>query len=211
MNKAILGKKLGMTQIFSQDGTVTPVTVVEAGPCLIVQKKTVEHDGYDAVQVGFGDIREKLVNRPEKGHFAKAGVAPKRYLKEFRLDDAASMEVGQEIKADIFSEGDKVDVSGVSKGKGFQGTIRRYHGHRGPMAHGSRYQRRVGSLSACSSPSRVFKLKKLPGHMGQDNVTVQNLEVVRVDVEKNVLLVKGGLPGARGSLVVIRSAVKGQN
>jgi large subunit ribosomal protein L3 len=208
MKKAILGKKLGMTQVFLEDGKVVPVTVVEAGPCPVVQKKTVETDGYSAVQVGFGDIAEKNVNKPRQGHFKKAGIPFKRYLREFRLDDAEGYEVGQEIKADIFEPGEKVDVSGVSKGKGFAGVIKRHNQHRGPMSHGSRYHRRPGSMGACSSPSKVFKSKKLPGHMGVQLVTVQNLEVVRVDAERNFMLVKGAFPGARGSLVVIKAAVK---
>ncbi len=208
MKKAILGKKLGMTQVFLEDGKVVPVTVVEAGPCPVVQKKTVDTDGYSAVQVGFGDIAEKNVNKPKQGHFKKAGIPFKRYLREFRLDDAEGYEVGQEIKADIFQPGEKVDVSGVSKGKGFAGVIKRHNQHRGPMSHGSRYHRRPGSMGACSSPSKVFKSKKLPGHMGVQLVTVQNLEVVRVDAERNFMLVKGAFPGARGSLVVIKTAVK---
>lgn len=197
-----------MTQVFLEDGKVVPVTVVEAGPCPVVQKKTVDTDGYSAVQVGFGDIAEKNVNKPRQGHFKKAGIPFKRYLREFRLDDAESYEVGQEIKADIFEPGEKVDVSGVSKGKGFAGVIKRHNQHRGPMSHGSRYHRRPGSMGACSSPSKVFKSKKLPGHMGVQLVTVQNLEVVRVDAERNFMLVKGAFPGARGSLVVIKAAVK---
>jgi large subunit ribosomal protein L3 len=208
MKKAILGKKLGMTQVFLEDGKVVPVTVVEAGPCPVVQKKTVDTDGYSAVQVGFGDIAEKNVNKPKQGHFKKAGIPFKRYLREFRLDDAEGYEVGQEIKADIFQPGEKVDVSGISKGKGFAGVIKRHNQHRGPMSHGSRYHRRPGSMGACSSPSKVFKSKKLPGHMGVQLVTVQNLEVVRVDAERNFMLVKGAFPGAKGSLVVIKTAVK---
>lgn len=208
MKKAILGKKLGMTQVFLEDGKVVPVTVVEAGPCPVVQKKTIENDGYSAVQVGFGNISEKNATKPRQGHFKKAGVACMRYLREFRLDDAESFEVGQEIKADIFAPGDKVDVSGISKGKGFAGVIKRWNQHRGPMSHGSRYHRRPGSMGACSSPSKVFKSKHLPGHMGVESVTVQNLEVVRVDAERNFMLVKGAFPGARGSLVVIKATVK---
>ncbi|MFZ5975396.1 MAG: 50S ribosomal protein L3 [Bacillota bacterium] len=208
MKKAILGKKLGMTQVFLEDGKVVPVTVVEAGPCQVVQKKTVDVDGYSAVQVGFGDIREKNVTKPRQGHFKKAGVPFKRYLRELRLDDAEGYEVGQEIKADIFEPGEKVDVSGISKGKGFAGVIKRHNQHRGPMSHGSRYHRRPGSMGACSSPSKVFKSKKLPGHMGVESVTVQNLEVIRVDAERNFMLVKGAFPGAKGSLVVIKTTVK---
>lgn len=208
MKKAILGKKIGMTQMFRTDGTMIPVTVIEAGPCPVIQKKTTGTDGYEAVQVGFCEMREKLANKPQTGHCAKAGVKPLRYLKEFKLDDTASYEVGQVIKADMFAEGDKVDISGKSKGKGFQGVIKRHNQARGRMTHGSHYHRRVGSMSACSSPSRVFKTKNLPGHMGSENVTVQNLEVVRVDVERNLLLVKGAVPGAKGSVVSVRSSVK---
>ena len=208
MKKAILGKKIGMTQMFLSDGTMIPVTVIQAGPCPVVQKKTVGTDGYEAVQVGFCDIREKLVNKPIKGHFAKANVKPLRYLKEFKLDDTASMEVGQVIKADVFEVGDKVDISGKSKGKGFQGVIKRHNQGRGRMTHGSHYHRRVGSMSACSSPSRVFKTKNLPGHMGAENVTIQNLEIVRVDAERDLLLVKGAVPGPKGGVVAIKSTVK---
>ena len=208
MKKAILGKKIGMTQMFLSDGTMIPVTVIQAGPCPVVQKKTVGTDGYEAVQVGFCDIREKLVNKPIKGHFAKANVKPLRYLKEFKLDDTASVEVGQVIKADVFEVGDKVDISGKSKGKGFQGVIKRHNQGRGCMTHGSHYHRRVGSMSACSSPSRVFKTKNLPGHMGAENVTIQNLEIVRVDAERDLLLVKGAVPGPKGGMVAIKSTVK---
>ena len=208
MKKAIVGKKVGMTQLFLSDGTMIPVTVIQAGPCPVVQKKTVGTDGYEAVQVGFCDIREKLVNKPIKGHFAKANVKPLRYLKEFKLDDTASMEVGQVIKADVFEVGDKVDISGKSKGKGFQGVIKRHNQGRGRMTHGSHYHRRVGSMSACSSPSRVFKTKNLPGHMGAENVTIQNLEIVRVDAERDLLLVKGAVPGPKGGMVAIKSTVK---
>lgn len=197
-----------MTQIFDANGKVVPVTVVEAGPCVVVQKKTTEKDGYEAVQVGFGDIREKLVNKPRKGHFAKANVALKRTLKEFKFDNAAEYEVGQEIKVDIFEVGEKVDVSGVSKGKGFQGTIKRWNGSRGPMSHGSKFHRSVGSMGASSDPSRTFKNKKMPGHMGAVNTTVLNLEVVKVMSEKNLLLIKGGIPGPNKGTVVIRNAVK---
>lgn len=197
-----------MTQIFDANGKVVPVTVVEAGPCVVVQKKTTDKDGYEAVQVGFGDIREKLVNKPRKGHFAKANVALKRTLKEFKFDNAAEYEVGQEIKVDIFEVGEKVDVSGVSKGKGFQGTIKRWNGSRGPMSHGSKFHRSVGSMGASSDPSRTFKNKKMPGHMGAVNTTVLNLEVVKVMSEKNLLLIKGGIPGPNKGTVVIRNAVK---
>lgn len=208
MKKAILGKKLGMTQVFTSDGLIVPVTVVEAGPCPVIQKKTVDHDGYSSIQVGFGSLREKLANKPWAGAFKKAGVAPMRHLRELKLEDAETYQVGQQIKADIFSEGDSVDVSGVSKGRGFQGVIKRWNQARGRMTHGSHYHRRVGSMGACSTPSRVFKSKHLPGHMGAENVTIQNLEIVRVDAERNLLLVKGALPGAKGSLVVVRESVK---
>ncbi|MBC2579657.1 50S ribosomal protein L3 [Clostridium sp. DJ247] len=208
MKKAILGKKLGMTQIFDENGKVIPVTVIEAGPCVVVQKKTVEKDGYDAIQVGFADIREKLLNKPVKGHFAKAGVSLKRFLKEFRLQDTASYEVGQEIKADVFAAGERVDVSGVSKGKGFQGTIKRWNGHRGPMTHGSKFHRAVGSMGGSSDPSRTFKNKKMPGHMGHENTTVLNLQVAKVMPEKNIILIKGGIPGPNKGFVVIRNTVK---
>lgn len=208
MKKAIIGKKIGMTQIFDANGKIVPVTVIEAGPCFVIQKKTVEKDGYDAIQVGFADIKEKLVNKPKKGHFAKAGVSLKRFVKEFRLENTAEYSVGQEIKADIFSAGEKVDVSGVSKGKGFQGTIKRWNGHRGPMSHGSKFHRSVGSMGGSSDPSRTFKNKKLPGHMGNVNTTVLNLEVVRVMPEKNVILIKGGIPGPNKGTVVIRNSVK---
>lgn len=208
MKKAILGTKVGMTQIFTPEGRVIPVTVVTAGPCVVIQKKTVEHDGYNAVQVGYGNIREKLVNKPEKGHFSKAGTGLKRYVKEFKLEDNTDYQVGQAINADVFTIGDHVDVSGVTKGKGFQGVIKRWNQSRGPMAHGSRFHRSPGSMGSNSSPARVFKNKNLPGHMGNHHMTIQNLEVVRIDSEKNVILVKGALPGANGSLVVIRETVK---
>ncbi|MBL4933916.1 50S ribosomal protein L3 [Clostridium paridis] len=208
MKKAIIGKKIGMTQIFDANGKVVPVTVVEAGPCVVVQKKTTDKDGYEALQVGFGDIREKLVNKPRKGHFAKANVALKRTLKEFKLENASEYEVGQEIKVDIFEVGEKVDVSGVSKGKGFQGTIKRWNASRGPMSHGSKFHRAVGSMGASSDPSRTFKNKRMPGHMGAVNTTVLNLEVVKIMPEKNLLLIKGGIPGPNKGTVVIRNAVK---
>ncbi|NLI54969.1 MAG: 50S ribosomal protein L3 [Clostridiales bacterium] len=208
MKKAILGKKIGMTQMFRADGTMIPVTVIQAGPCPVIQKKTVGTDGYEAVQVGFGEIREKLANKPKTGHFAKAGVKPLRYMREFKLDDVAGYEVGQVIKADMFAEGDKIDVRGTSKGKGFQGVIKRHNQHRGKMTHGSHYHRGVGSMSANSSPSRVFKSKNLPGHMGSETVTIQNLEVVRVDAERDLLLVKGAVPGPKGGLVSVTSTVK---
>ena len=208
MKKAILGKKIGMTQFFRADGTMIPVTVIEAGPCPVVQKKTVANEGYDSVQLGFAELRDKLANKPRKGHFAKANVKAMRYLREFRLEDAASYEVGQIVKADVFAEGDKVDVSGTSKGHGFQGVVKRHGQGRGRMTHGSHFHRAPGSMSACSDPSRVFKTKNLPGHMGSEHVTVQNLEVVRVDAERNLLLVKGAVPGAKGSFVTVRSTVK---
>ena len=208
MKKAILGKKIGMTQFFRADGTMIPVTVIEAGPCPVVQKKTVANEGYDSVQLGFAELRDKLANKPRKGHFAKAGVKAMRYLREFRLEDAASYEVGQIVKADVFAEGDKVDVSGTSKGHGFQGVVKRHGQGRGRMTHGSHFHRAPGSMSACSDPSRVFKTKNLPGHMGSEHVTVQNLEVVRVDAERNLMLVKGAVPGAKGSFVTVKSTVK---
>ncbi len=208
MKKAILGLKVGMTQIFDKEGKAVPVTVIAANPNIVVQKKTVENDGYSAIQVGFDDKAEKRVSKPIKGHFAKAKVATKRYLREFRLEDAAAYEVGQEIKADVFKEGDKVDVSGVSKGKGFAGSIKRHNFHRGPMGHGSKYHRQSGSMGASSDPSRTIPGKKLPGHMGAENTTVQNLEVVRIDLDKNVILVRGAVPGIRGSLVMIKNTVK---
>ncbi|ACA46267.1 50S ribosomal protein L3 [Clostridium botulinum] len=208
MKKAILGKKLGMTQIFNENGKVIPVTVIEAGPCTVIQKKTVEKDGYEAIQVAFGDIREKLRNKPVKGHFAKAGVSVKRHIKEFKLEDSNSLEIGQEIKADVFEAGERVDISGVSKGKGFQGTIRRWNAHRGPMSHGSKFHRAVGSMGASSDPSRTFKNKRMPGHMGNVNTTVLNLEVVKIIPEKNLILIKGGVPGPNKGLVQIRNTVK---
>lgn len=208
MKKAIIGRKVGMTQLFTADGKMLPITVIEAGPCPVVQKKTVEHDGYEALQVGFTPIREKLVTKPMLGHFKKASVGAHRYVKEIKLDNAAEYEAGQVITVDMFETGDKVDVTGKSKGKGFQGVIKRWNQSRGRMTHGSRYHRRVGSMSACSYPGEVFKHKNLPGHMGSERITVQNLEVVRVDAERNLLLVKGAIPGAKGSLVVVKSTVK---
>ncbi len=255
MKKAILATKVGMTQIFNEDGLLIPVTVLQAGPCVVTQVKTEDNDGYAAVQVGFGQIREKLVNKPEKGHFEKAGVDAKRFLKEFKFDNAAEYEVGQEIKADIFAAGDHIDATAISKGKGFQGAIKRhgqsrgpmthgskYHRHagsngifaagdhidataiskgkgfqgaikrhgqsRGPMTHGSKYHRHAGSNGAASDPSKVAKGKKMPGQMGNVQVTVQNLEIVRVDTENNLLLVKGAVPGPKKSLVTIKESVK---
>ena len=208
MKKAIIGKKIGMTQIFDENGKVIPVTVVEAGPCVVTQKKTIEKDGYDAIQVGFGELREKLVNKPRKGHFAKAGVSLRRTLKEFRMENVANYNVGDEIKVDTFEIGDKVDVSGVSKGKGFQGTIKRWNASRGPMSHGSKFHRAPGSMGAASDPSRTFKNKRMPGHMGAKNTTVLNLEVVKIMPEKNIILIKGGIPGPNKGTVVIRNSVK---
>lgn len=208
MEKAILGTKIGMTQLFDEDGKVIPVTVVEAGPCTVVQKKTNETDGYEAIQVGFGDVKEKKLNKPQKGHFAKADVAARKFLREFRLADVSAYNVGDEIKADIFAAGDSIDVTGTSKGKGFAGPMKRWGLHRGPMSHGSGYHRGSGSMGACSYPGRVMKGKKLPGHMGNVKVTVQNLEIVKVDAEKNLLLIKGAVPGNKGGLVVIKNSVK---
>ena len=224
MNKAILATKVGMTQIFNADGVLTPVTVLQAGPCVVTQVKTVENDGYSAVQVGFVDKKEKVVNKdangkkeirhrhgvnkPEKGHFDKAGVSGKRFVREFKFDNAADYNLADEIKADIFAEGDKVDATAISKGKGFQGAIKRLGQHRGPMAHGSKFHRHQGSNGACSSPSRVCKGKGMPGHMGSVQVTVQNLEIVKVDAENNLLLVKGSVPGPKKCLVTIKETVK---
>ena len=224
MNKAILATKVGMTQIFTEDGTLVPVTVLQAGPCVVTQIKTVENDGYSAVQVGFVDKKERIVNRDKggkkevihrhgvnkalKGHFDKAGVSCKRYVREFRFDNASEYALAQEIKADIFATGDKVDATAISKGKGSQGAIKRHGQHRGPMAHGSKFHRHQGSNGACSSPSRVFKGKGMPGHMGCVRVTVQNLEVVRVDAEQNLLLVKGAVPGPKKALVTIKETTR---
>ena len=208
MKKAILATKVGMTQIFNDDGVLTPVTVLQAGPCVVTQVKTVENDGYSAVQVGFVDKREKLVAKPQKGAFDKAGVSYKRYVRELKLDDAESYEVKQEIKADVFAAGDKVDATAISKGKGFQGAIKRHGQSRGPMAHGSKYHRHAGSNGACSDPSKVFKGKRMAGHMGAKQITVQNLEVIRVDAENNLILVKGAVPGPKKALVTVKSTVK---
>jgi len=224
MKKAILATKVGMTQIFDTDGALIPVTVLQAGPCVVTQIKTVENDGYSAVQVGFVDKKERIVKRDangkkkiwhrhgvtkaEKGHFAKAGVTSKRFVREFKFENAADYKLADEIKADIFAEGDKIDATAISKGKGFQGAIKRHGQHRGPMSHGSKFHRHQGSNGACSSPSRVFKGKGMPGHMGAVKVTVQNLEVVRVDTENNLLLIKGSVPGPKKSLVTIKEAVK---
>ena len=206
MKKAILAKKVGMTQIFNEAGELVPVTVLQAGPCVVTQVKTIENDGYEAVQVGFEDIREKLVNKPVKGMFDKAGVSYKRFVRELKLE--GDYAVKDEIKADVFEAGDKIDATAVAKGKGFQGAIKRHGQSRGPMAHGSKYHRHAGSNGSCSTPSRVFKGKKMPGHMGGKKVTTQNLEVVRVDAEKNLLLVKGAVPGPKKSLVTIKESVK---
>ena len=207
MTKGILGRKIGMTQVFAENGILIPVTVVEVAPNVVLQKKSVDSDGYVAVQVGFEDKREKLSNKPEKGHVAKANTAPKRFIREFRGDDLVAYEVGQEVKVDIFAAGDIVDVTGISKGKGFQGSIKRHGQSRGPMAHGSRYHRRPGSMGPVA-PNRVFKGKLLPGRMGGDQVTVQNLEIVKVDAERNLLLIKGNVPGAKKALLKIKGAVK---
>lgn len=207
MQKAIIGKKIGMTQIFDSEGKVIPVTVVEAGPCSVIQRKTVETDGYEAVQLGFGEVKEKHVTKPLKGHFAKSGVSIKKVLKEFRLDEI-TLNVGDEVKADVFAEGERVDVTGISKGKGYAGTVKRWGTHRGPMTHGSGYHRGPGSMGGCSSPSRVFKGKKLAGHLGCEKVTVQNLDVVKVYTDRNLILVKGAIPGPKGGIVTIKNTVK---
>ena len=207
MKKAIIGRKVGMTQIFDEKGNVIPVTVIEAGPCVVAQVKTTETDGYNSVQLGFGEVKEKHINKPEKGHFAKAGISNKKHLREFRVD-SIDVKVGDEVKADVFTAGEKIDVQGTTKGKGFQGVIKRHGQSRGPMGHGSMYHRRPGSMGSTSTPGRVFKGKKLPGHMGVQTVTIQNLDVVRVDLDKNVILVKGSVPGAKGSLLKLRATVK---
>ena len=208
MKKAILATKVGMTQIFNDEGVLTPVTVLQAGPCVVTQVKTVENDGYSAVQVGFVDKREKLVNKPMQGQFKKAGVSYKRYVREFRFENAEEYAVAQEIKADIFAAGDKIDATAISKGQGFQGAIKRHGQSRGPMAHGSKFHRHAGSNGAASDPSKVFKGKKMPGQMGNKKITIQNLEIVRVDAENNLLLVKGAVPGPKKSLVTIKETVK---
>jgi len=207
MTKGILGRKIGMTQVFAENGELIPVTVVEAGSNVVLQKKTIENDGYEAIQIGFSDKREKLSNKPEQGHVAKANTAPKRFIREFRGINLGEYEVGQEVKVSIFAEGDVVDVTGVSKGKGFQGSIKRHGQSRGPMSHGSRYHRRPGSMGPVA-PNRVFKGKLLPGRMGGDQITVQNLTIVKVDVERNLLLIKGNVPGAKKSLLKVKTAVK---
>lgn len=208
MKKGLIGKKIGMTQIFNEEGKVIPVTVIEAGPCVVSQVKTEETDGYNSIQLGFGAIKESKVNKPERGHFTKANIAPARYLREFRVDSIEDVKVGDELKADIFMAGDKIDIQGTSKGKGFQGVIKRHGQHRGPMGHGSMYHRRPGSMGSTSTPGRVFKGKKLPGHMGAETVTIQNLEVIKVELDKNIILVKGSVPGAKGSILKIKSSVK---
>lgn len=209
MQKGIIGKKLGMTQLFDENGKVVPVTIVEAGPCAVVQKKTVESDGYQAVQLGYGDITAKHVNKPRAGHFAKGEVAPKRTLREFRLEDISAMNVGDILKADVFAAGDVIDVVGVSKGKGYAGTIKRFNGHRLRESHGTGPNaRHAGSMGSCSSPSRVFKGKKLPGHLGAERVTVQNLKVVKVDAENNLIAIKGAVPGPKGGILCIADSVK---
>lgn len=209
MQKAILGKKIGMTQLFDETGKVVPVTVIEAGPCVVVQKKSVENDGYDAVQLGYGELKEKKANKPQKGHFAKAGVAVKKYLKEFRLDDCSALNVGDEVKADVFAAGDKVDVTGTSKGKGYAGVIKRWNFSRLKETHGTGpVHREVGSMGACSDPSRIMNGKKMPGQLGNEQVTVQNLDVVKVDAEQNLIVVKGAIPGPKGGVVYLKNTVK---
>ncbi len=203
-----MAKKIGMTQIFDENANLIPVTVLEAGPCTVVQKKTKENDGYEAIQVGFINKKEKAVIKPEAGHFEKAGVEPKKYLKEFRFDDCSAFEVGGEIKAEVFVKGDKVDVAGVTKGKGYTSSIKKYGYSRGPMAHGSKYHRHAGSMGAATNPGRVMKGKGLPSRMGGDNVTIQNLEIVRVDADKNLILIKGCVPGPKGTVVTVKNSVK---
>ena len=208
MKKAILGKKLGMTQLFDENGVLIPVTVIEAGPCRVTQKKTDENDGYTAVQLGFDEKKEKHTTKPMQGHFKKAGTAYMKYLKEFKLEGAADMNVGDEVKADVFAEGEIIDVTGITKGKGHAGTIKRWGTHRGPMTHGSGYHRGPGSMGACSTPSRVMKGKHLAGHLGVEKVTIQNLTVIKVDAEKNIIAVKGAVPGPKGGMVIIKDSVK---
>ena len=209
MKKGIIGKKIGMTQVFDENGNVIPVTVIQAGPCTVVQKKTVEKDGYASVQLGYADVKANHVTKPMKGHFDKAGVAPAKVLKEFRLDDTDAYNVGDTVAVDAFADITAVDVTGISKGKGFAGTIKRYHGHRTPMTHGGGpVHRHAGSMGACSSPSRIYKGKKMPGHMGAVKVTVQNLDIVKIDTENNLLVVKGAIPGPKGSVVTVKSTVK---
>ncbi len=208
MSKTLIGRKVGMTQIFDEQGKVIPVTAIEAGPCTVVQVKNTETDGYNAIQLGFGDVKEHKVIKPVKGHYTKVNLTPKKHLREFRLDSVEDVKVGNELKADTFEVGDKLDIQGTSKGKGFQGVIKRHGQSRGPMGHGSMYHRRPGSMGPTSTPGRVFKGKKLPGHMGSETVTIQNLEVVRVDLDKNVILVKGSVPGAKGAILKLKTSVK---
>ena len=208
MSKGLIGKKVGMTQIFDEKGMIIPVTVIEAGPCVVSQVKTVETDGYNAIQLGFGEVKSSKVNKPKAGHFAKANVEAKKHLREFRCEEPAEVKVGDEVKADVFAQGEKVDIQGISKGKGFQGVIKRHGQHRGPMGHGSMYHRRPGSMGSTSTPGRVFKGKKLPGHMGVQKITIQNLEIVKVDMDKNVLLVKGSVPGPKGAILKNKTSVK---
>ncbi|MFV0441452.1 MAG: 50S ribosomal protein L3 [Lachnospirales bacterium] len=208
MKKAILAKKIGMTQVFDENGILIPVSVLEAGPCVVTQKKTVETDGYEAIQVGFLETKEKLLNKPAKGHLAKADAPNLKHLREFKLEDITPYEVGAKILADVFEAGDKIDVTGTSKGKGYQGAIKRHGFSRGPMSHGSKYHRGLGSLSSGTTPGKVKKGKKMPGHMGAVTVTTQNLEIVRADAEKNLLLVKGSVPGPKGSIIMVKNAVK---
>ena len=208
MNKGLIGKKVGMTQIFDEQGKVIPVTVIEAGPCTVVQVKTVENDGYQAIQLGFGEVKEHKVSKPVKGHYTKVNLTPKKHLREFRVDSLENVKVGDELKADIFAAGEKLDIQGTSKGKGFQGVIKRHGQSRGPMGHGSMYHRRPGSMGPTSTPGRVFKGKKLPGHMGNQTITIQNLEVIKVDLDKNVILVKGSVPGAKGAILKLKTSVK---
>ena len=211
MKKAVLGEKLGMTQIFNDKSHVIPVTVIKIGPCTVTQIKTVETDGYNAIQLGIGDVKEKKLTKPKKGHFEKFKISPKKHLREFRVEDIQNYKVGDELKADVFAVGEKVDIQGKTKGKGFQGVIKRHGQHRGPMGHGSMYHRRPGSMGATSTPGRVFKGKKLPGHMGGEMVTIQNLEVVKVDLDKNVILVKGSVPGVKGAILKIKNTVRAVN
>ena len=208
MNKGLIGKKVGMTQIFDEQGKVIPVTVIEAGPCTVVQVKTAEKDGYQAIQLGYGDVKEHKVIKPIRGHYTKVNLTPKKHLREFRVDSIENINVGDELKVDTFLVGDKLDIQGTSKGKGFQGVIKRHGQSRGPMGHGSMYHRRPGSMGPTSTPGRVFKGKKLPGHMGRVTVTIQNLEVVKVDLDKNAILVKGSVPGAKGTILKLKSSVK---
>ena len=208
MKKGIIGKKVGMTQIFDEKGNVIPVTAIETEGNIVAQIKTIETDGYQSIQLGYGDVKDKHINKPEAGHFAKAKLPNKKHLREFRLDSVENYKVGDEVKVDIFEAGEKVDIQGTSKGKGFQGVIKRHGQHRGPMGHGSMYHRRPGSMGATSTPGRVFKGKKLPGHMGKVTVTIQNLEIVKVDTDKNVLLVKGSVPGPKGAILKVKSTVK---